>query len=149
MKCERLTRSDAQTLSALNVLLGQLSSSAEPMTAASLNTILKNKNFYLMVLRGDNGAGDKRAIIGMGSLVVWHAPAGIRSRIEDVVVDETHRGRGLGTVITKKLIDTARAVKAKDIQLSSRPSRVAANGLYKKLGFEQKETNVYVYKLKR
>ncbi len=143
MKCERLTRGDQQTLSSLNVLLGQLSSSTPPMTAAALNNIIKNKNFYLLVLR------DKQNIIGMGSLVVWNAPAGVRSRIEDVVVDEAHRGRGLGTVMTKKLIATARAAHAKDIELSSRPSRVAANMLYKKMGFEPKETNVYSYKFKR
>jgi ribosomal protein S18 acetylase RimI-like enzyme len=143
MKCERLTRGDKTTLLALNGLLGQLSSSAQPMTATALNAILKNKNFYLMVL------WDRKTIIGMGSLVVWHAPTSVRSRIEDVVVDEAHRGRGCGTVITKKLIAAARAVKAKDIELSSRPSRVAANQLYKKMGFEHKETNVYSYKFKR
>jgi len=143
MKCERLTRGDKTTLLALNGLLGQLSSSVQPMTATALNAILKNKNFYLIVL------WDRKTIIGMGSLVVWHAPAGVRSRIEDVVVDEAHRGRGCGTVITKKLIATARTAKAKDIELSSRPSRVAANQLYKKMGFEHKETNVYSYKFKR
>ncbi len=109
----------------------------------ALNAVLKNKNVHLMVLR------DKQNIIGMGSLVVWHAPTGIRSRIEDVIVSEVYRGRGFGTLLTKKLIALARTVKAKDIELSSRPSRVAANELYKKLGFVLKETNVYSYKFKR
>jgi len=143
MKCERLIRSDKKTLIALNGLLGQLSSSATPMTAPALGAILKNKNLHLMVLR------EKQNIVGMGSLVVWQAPTGIRSRIEDVVVDEAYRGRGFGTMLTKKLIAVARTVKAKDIELSSRPCRVAANELYKKLGFEPKETNVYTHKFKR
>ena len=143
MKCERLTRGGKEDLSAINVLLAQLSPSAVPLTAVALNAVLKNKNVHLMVLR------DKQNIIGMGSLVVWHAPTGIRSRIEDVIVSEVYRGRGFGTLLTKKLIALARTVKAKDIELSSRPSRVAANELYKKLGFVLKETNVYSYKFKR
>ena len=145
MKCERLTRGDKKTLSTLNALLGQLSASSKPMTAAGLVAILKNKNVHLMVLRD----GKQKTIIGMGSLVVWQAPTGVRSRIEDVVVDEAYRGRGFGTILTKRLVAVARGIKVKDIELSSRSSRVAANELYKKLGFAPKETNVYTYTFKR
>ena len=143
IKCERLTRANKNDLLVINLLLGQMSSSAQPITPLALNTILKNKNFYFIVLR------DAGQIIGMGNLVVYHAPFGVRSRIEDMVVDEAYRGRGLGALLTRKLIAIAKTAKVRDIELSTRPSRVAANGLYRNLGFEQKETNVYSYKFKR
>ena len=143
VKCARLTRGDKKTVTELNLLLQQLSSSSHPMTMPLLRVILKNKNFYLAVLRDD------KKIVGMGSILMWHAPTGLRSRIEDVVVDESYRGRGFGALLTEHLIVAAKKAKAKDIELSSRPSRIPANALYKKLGFEQKETNVYQMKFQK
>jgi ribosomal protein S18 acetylase RimI-like enzyme len=86
------------------------------------------------------GAGD---IVGTLTLVVFPIPTGTRALIEDVVVDETARGRGVGEALTHAAIDRARAAGARTVDLTSRPSREAANRLYQRLGFEQRETNVY------
>ena len=141
---QRLTKMDSRTLAELNGLIKQLSRSAHsarPLTKSALQRILKDKNVFLFVCK------DGKKIIGMGTLAIWHATVvGIRSRVEDVVVDESYRGRKLGERITKKLIQTARTLGAGDIELSSRPSRTAANALWLKLGFKLKETNTYAFR---
>ena len=64
--------------------------------------------------------------------------------MEDVVVLSFYRGQGLGRMLMEYLISYARRELVKvDIYLTSRPVRVAANMMYKTLGFLQKETNVY------
>ena len=81
--------------------------------------------------------------MGMGTLVIMHTVVGVRARIEDVVVDEIYRGKGIGEKISKELIALARKKKVRSIELSSRPSRTVANKLYQKLGFKKRDTNVY------
>ncbi len=70
-------------------------------------------------------------------------PTGIRAWIEDVVVDGAARGKGVGDALNRHAIDLAADLGAKTVDLTSRPSREAANRLYKRLGFEQRDTNVY------
>ncbi len=137
MKLERLKKADAETARDINSILKQLSSSAKPLSLPALKKILADKNVHLWVWK------DGKKVVGMGSLVSWHAPTGINSRIEDVVVDENYRGKGLGEKLTRELIRAGKRAKARHVELTSRPSRAAANELYRKLGFEQKETNVY------
>ena len=79
----------------------------------------------------------------MGELAITLKPEGVIAQIEDVIVDESQRGKGLGKSISEKLIERARARGARVIQLSSNSTRIAANALYKKLGFELHQTNVY------
>ena len=67
--------------------------------------------------------------------------------VDDVVVDNAYRGQGLGAAIMHKVIEVAQEQKLKALSLTSRPARVAGNKLYQKLGFVQKETNVYRLKL--
>ena len=74
-------------------------------------------------------------------------PTGTRAWIEDVVVDEAARGSGVGAALNQAALDHARARGAKTVDLTSRPSREAANRLYQRLGFEPRETNVYRYEL--
>jgi ribosomal protein S18 acetylase RimI-like enzyme len=75
--------------------------------------------------------------------VVFRIPTGLRAWIEDVVVDGSARGRGVGEALNRAAIDRARAAGATTVDLTSRPSREAANRLYRRLGFEQRTTNVY------
>ena len=82
-------------------------------------------------------------IVGSMTLVVFRIPTGVRAWIEDVVVDESARGTGAGEALNRAAIDLAYSLGARTIDLTSRPSRVAANRLYQKLGFEQRETNIY------
>ncbi|HPU40250.1 MAG TPA: GNAT family N-acetyltransferase, partial [Microthrixaceae bacterium] len=96
----------------------------------------------LLLARDDDGA-----ILGSMTLVVFPIPTGIRAWIEDVVVDGDARGRGVGDALNRTAIDIARDLGAKTVDLTSRPSREAANRLYQRIGFEPRETNVYRYSL--
>ena len=75
--------------------------------------------------------------------MVFPIPTGTRAWIEDVVVDEAARGSGMGAALNQAALDHARLRGAKTVDLTSRPSREAANRLYQRLGFEPRETNVY------
>ena len=79
----------------------------------------------------------------MLTLFATRTPSGLRTWIEDVVVDDGARGLGLGTALCHAAIAKAKTLGATSVNLTSRPSRVAANRLYQKLGFELRETNVY------
>ena len=87
--------------------------------------------------------GEPPEIVGTLSLVVFRIPTGLRAWVEDVVVDDSVRGQGVGSALTKEAPRRAKAAGARTVDLTSRPSREAANRLYRRLGFEQRETNVY------
>ena len=86
-------------------------------------------------------------IVGALTLVAFRIPTGVRTRIEDVVVDETMRGRRVGEMLSEAALDRARQLGARSTDLTSRPSRQAANRLYARMGFQQRESNVYRYTL--
>ena len=83
--------------------------------------------------------------MGMLTLVTFRLPTGVRAWIEDVVVDSSLRGRGIGEALTKAALDVATSAGARTVDLTSRPSRESANRLYARVGFEMRETNVYRY----
>jgi ribosomal protein S18 acetylase RimI-like enzyme len=118
-------------------LLPQLSGSAEPVTAGSLREIVDWPGTRLLVARVDG------EIAGTLTLVTFPILTGLRAWIEDVVVDEAARGRGVGEALTREAVRLARASGATTVDLTSRPSRVAANRLYVKLGFHLRESNLY------
>jgi ribosomal protein S18 acetylase RimI-like enzyme len=123
----------------INLLLKQLRSDKnEPdATLSELQEIVGDKNVVFVVVK------DGERIVGMATLYMITKFGKRGGFIEDVVVDEVYRGQGLGEKVTQALIDAATAEKLGSIYLTSRPERVAANKLYQKLGFKQKETNVY------
>ncbi len=127
----------------MNRLLSQLRENpAEHTTAiADLQKIVTDTNVVLIVAKDDDH------IIGMGTLYMITKLGKNSGLVEDVVVDSDYRGQGLGQKIMEHLIDSARSRGIKQIYLTSRPGRAAGNNLYQKLGFEKKETNVYVMKL--
>lgn len=84
----------------------------------------------------------------MLSIGTYNIPTGRKAWIEDVVVDESQRGRGFGDELVKFAIEYSKSLDARSVALTSRPSRVEANKLYKKLGFVRHETNVYKYLLR-
>jgi ribosomal protein S18 acetylase RimI-like enzyme len=127
-----------EVLDALARLLPQLSSSASPVTEAELLEMVRSDASRLLVARDDDGR-----IVGSLTLVVFRIPTGVRGWIEDVVVDESARGQGVGEVLNRAALELADRLGARTVDLTSRPSRVAANALYKKLGFEERETNIY------
>ena len=137
----RLEKVEENTLDQINALLAQLSERAPHCTPELLKSIVESSAVELWVAK-ENGV-----IVGMGELVIVLKPDGAIAQIEDIVVDEAYRGKGFGKMISEKLIERARAHGARAINLSSRPSRTAANALYQKLGFKQHETNSYYMNL--
>jgi ribosomal protein S18 acetylase RimI-like enzyme len=124
-------------LSGINRLLPQLSSTAPPLTMANLEELVSNSALtFFVALDGD-------VLIGTLNLVIFPIPTGLRAWIEDVVVDEAARGLGVGAALTNAATDEARLRGVRSVDLTSRPSREAANALYQKLGFSLRETNVY------
>jgi ribosomal protein S18 acetylase RimI-like enzyme len=132
-----------EVVAAFAYLIPQLSSSNPPPDADALTDIAANPHTHLLVAR-DTDTGQ---IVGSLTLAFYRIPTGLQSRIEDVVVDGDVRGRGVGALLTEEAIERARSAGAKSVGLTSRPSREAANRLYKRMGFEQRETNVYRYSL--
>jgi ribosomal protein S18 acetylase RimI-like enzyme len=124
-------------------LIPQLSSSSPPPSVDALSEIAANPNSVLYVAR-DTDTGE---ILGSLTLALFRIPTGLQARIEDVVVDGDARGRGIGADLTNAAVERARAAGAKSVGLTSRPAREAANRLYQRLGFHQRETNVYTLKL--
>ncbi|HUF33905.1 MAG TPA: GNAT family N-acetyltransferase [Acidimicrobiales bacterium] len=124
-------------------LVPQLSRTSPPPDRAALDEMLAAPG-TMVLLALDSDSGD---IVGSLTLVVFRIPTGMRAWIEDVVVDEAARGRGVGEALNEAALDRARRLGARTVELTSRPSREAANALYRKLGFVQRETNVYRYEL--
>lgn len=120
-------------------LLPQLSRSATGITADDLQAIVSNEATFLTVARHDG------RIVGSLTLAIFPIPTGKRAWIEDVVVDESVRGKGIGETITRAAIELAAQHGARTVDLTSRPSREAANRLYQRIGFKARETNVYRY----
>lgn len=122
-------------VTAIASLLPQLSS-ASPPSPAELSAIVDSPATSLLVAR------DGEAVVGTLTLAVFRIPTGVRAWIEDVVVDGAARGRGVGEALTLEALAIARAAGARSVELTSRPTREAANRLYRRLGFEERETNV-------
>ena len=131
-----------ELLNGLNNLVPQLSSSAAPLTIGDVEALIANPAVSVFVAK--NGG----AIVGTLTLVVFPIPSGLRAWIEDVVVDEGARGLGAGAALTEAAVAESKKRGARSIDLTSRPSREVANAMYVKLGFEQRETNVYRLSLK-
>ena len=136
-----LTECNANALSAINGLLPQLSKSSQPMNMDRLSELVKSDNTFLFV------ASKEGQVLGMLSLVILKIPTGNKAWVEDVVVDQSARGKGLGKSLMNHALEDAKKRGVKSIDLTSRPSRESANKLYQNLGYEIRETNVYRYKI--
>ncbi|HEX2024354.1 MAG TPA: GNAT family N-acetyltransferase [Acidimicrobiales bacterium] len=123
---------------AVGRLVPQLSRSAAVPGDRELAEIVDSPASILLVARDADGT-----IVGSLTLVVFRIPTGVRAWIEDVVVDEEARGRGVGEALSREALSRAAAAGARTVDLTSRPSRQAANRLYRRLGFVERETNVY------
>jgi ribosomal protein S18 acetylase RimI-like enzyme len=135
VRIEVVTAVSPELVDALTSLLSQLSS-ASPPSPAELSALVDSPATSLLVAR------DGDAIVGTLTLAAFRIPTGVRAWIEDVVVDESARGQGVGEALTLAAVELARAAGARSVELTSRPTREAANRLYRRLGFETRETNV-------
>ena len=131
-------------VAAFERLIPQLSTSNPPPTAAELDLIVRSEASILLVAV-DRDDADR--ILGSLTLAWFRIPTGVRAWIEDVVVDEAARGRGVGEALNRTALDRARALGARTVDLTSRPSREAANRLYQRIGFVARDTNVYRFDL--
>jgi ribosomal protein S18 acetylase RimI-like enzyme len=128
-------------------LVPQLSSSSAPPGREELAEMIATPTTMLLVARLAADGEPVGDIVGTLTLVVFRIPTAIRAWIEDVVVDESARGRGVGEALTVAALDRAKAAGARTVDLTSRPARQAANRLYQRLGFVGRDTNVYRYEL--
>ena len=124
-------------------LIPQLSRSSPAPDQETLQRIARSEASTLLVARDDDGS-----VLGSMTLAMFEIPTGVRAWIEDVVVDEAARGQGVGQLLNERALEIAQESGAKTVDLTSRPSREAANRLYKRIGFEQRDTNVYRYQPK-
>jgi len=133
-----------ELVAAFERLIPQLSSSNPAPTETELAAICESEASVLLIAI-DRDADDR--ILGSLTLAWFRIPTGVRAWIEDVVVDEQARGHGVGELLNRAALDRARALGAKTVELTSRPSREAANRLYQRIGFVARDTNVYRYNL--
>lgn len=143
MQIEIATQADAELYEAFQRLVPQLTQNNPPPTYEDLAALINEPSSTLLLARNESGQ-----IVGALTLTVYRVPTGIRSIIEDVIVDLSVRGQGIGESLMQQGIEIARQKGASNIALTSNPMRVAANKLYIKMGFEKRETNAYQMKLK-
>ena len=122
---------------AVQKLLEQLTNRPVKLTETTLKEIISQENTHLFFLLAD------QEIAGMLTVGIYHSPTGGKAWIEDVVVDEKDRGQGLSKQLVTHAVRFVKEQGIPLIMLTSNPTRIAANKLYQKLGFEQKQTNVY------
>jgi ribosomal protein S18 acetylase RimI-like enzyme len=142
MRIEVATSVTPELVEAFARLVPQLSRSNPPPTADQVEAMVASDCVDQFVAYDDAGA-----IVGVATLVVFRIPTAWRAWIEDVVVDEAVNGQGIGSALTRTMVDRARERGCTTVDLTSRPSREAANHMYKKLGFAERETTVYRYEL--
>lgn len=143
MQIVEVTELTDEIVRAFSQLIPQLSLSTPPPTADQLADIVASPATTLFIARDPS----KGTIVGSLTLAVFRLPTGVRAWIEDVVVDTQARGHGVGEQLCRAAIDRAAKAGARTVDLTSRPSREAANRLYQRIGFVRRETNVYHYTL--
>lgn len=139
MHIDRLTQVDESTFDAFKKLMPQLTGKEEYPSLEELEKVVQSKDTFLFFAR------EKEEVIGTLTLVFYRIPSGLKAWIEDVIVDESARGKGVATALLWHALHIAREEGALKVDLTSLPQRVAANRLYLKMGFEKRESNMYRY----
>ena len=137
MRIEAATDATQELLDALTSLLPQLNPQLKPFTMERLSTVIGDPATTLLVVRDDG------RIVGVAAVLVYATPAFVKARIEDVVVDEHSRGKGVGEALVRRCLEVARERGAEIVELQSARWREVANRLYPRLGFELRESNLY------
>ncbi len=137
MKIIELKTYSPQYFEAIHQLSDQLTAGTYDLQENYLKEIVESDNCHLfLAVEGDE-------VLGMLSVCIYKAPTGYRAWVEDVVVMDTARGRGLGRTLMLHAIDFAKELGVDTLTLTSNPTRVAANKLYQSMELNQRETNVY------
>ena len=119
---------------AYRVLIPQLSSSSNPPTGEALQRIIESDSAQILIAEDENGE-----ILGTMTIIIFQIPTGIRAWIEDVVVDSSVRGKGIGKKLNLAALELAKQAGAKTVDLTSRPARQEANQLYRSIGFAERK----------
>ena len=130
---------------AVQRLIPQLGIHKIPPASNELMTLVRSESSTLLIARYPDKEGK---IFGMLTLAIYRVPTGVRSIVEDVVVDEKMRRRGIAEALLRRAIDLAREAGANGVSLTSNPQREPANLLYQVMGFKRRETNTYFYAIK-
>jgi len=136
---EVLSEVTDEVVEAFGRLLPQLSRTAKPLDSAAIRDVVSSPAVTVLLARSDG------RIAGSLTLAMFPIPTGLRAWIEDVVVDESARGQGIGEVLTREALRLAEAAGARTVDLTTRPSREAAARLYERAGFRQRESRLYRY----
>ena len=137
MRIEAATEATQELLDALTALLPQLNPRLEPLSMERLSRVIGDPATTLLLVRDDGG------VVGAAAVLVYATPAFVKARIEDVVVDENSRGKGVGDALVRRCIEVARERGAEIVELQSARWREVANRLYPRLGFQLRESNLY------
>ncbi len=132
-----------ELVTALGRLLPQLTTKSRPPDRSQLEALLDSGSSTLLVARMPDSSGP---IVGAACLGVYRVLTGVRAVIEDVVVDDSARGKGIGEALVRRLLDLARGKGVRGVSLTSNTNRRAANRLYVRVGFLPGATNLYYYK---
>ncbi|HUK45797.1 MAG TPA: GNAT family N-acetyltransferase [Gaiellaceae bacterium] len=139
MTVEQAHEATEELLEAVHRLLPQLSEARTPPTLPQLAETVATQT--VLVARDDDDGG----IVGTATLVMYRVSSGLKARIEDVIVDSSARGQGVGEALVREGMARANTARVLMLELTSMPYRESANRLYKRLGFVRKPTNVYVW----
>ena len=145
MYIEKASELTEELHEALLRLVPQLGLHKIPPKWEELDLLVTSEASTLLVAREPD---ENSPITGILCLSIYRVPTGLRSIIEDVIVDQSMRRRGIGEALVKRAIELARESGADGVSLTSNPKREAANQLYQSMGFELRQTNPYFYKLK-
>lgn len=142
MRIEIVTEANEELLRAFQRLIPQLTNNNPAPALNDLAALLRDPASTLLVARDDRGE-----IAGALTLVVYRVPTGIRSVVEDVIVESSARRQGIGEALLRYAIGLARSKGAANISLTSNERREAANRMYLRTGFIRRETNIFQIKL--
>jgi GNAT superfamily N-acetyltransferase len=137
VRIEAVTDATSEVHAALAHLLPQLNSDLPIPTMQRLRAIVADPAVTLLLAR------DGDTVVGTTTLIVYTTPFWIKARLDEVVVDESTRGKGVGEALVSAALDIARQKGAQLAELQSGVQREAANRLYLRMGFKRRETNVY------
>lgn len=139
--CE-MTEITDEIFQAFQHLIPQLTEHSLPPTREALAVMASSATSIVFLARHPDMKGE---IVGSATLGTFQTLTGIHGWIEDVVVDRDARRQGLGKALTEACLSKAQEIGLREVYLTSRPCRKAANQLYQSMGFIQRKTNVYRY----
>src|SRR6266513_5417455 len=138
MRIEAVTEATPALHAALARLLPQLNGNLAVPDMERLERLIADPDVTLLVAR------DGEEIVGTTTVIVYTTPFWIKARLDEVVVDDSARGRGVGEALVKAALEVGREKGAQVAELQSGrgPAREAAHRLYERLGFRIRESDV-------